>query len=334
MLNNKTIFISGGTGSFGNKFLERVSKKYRPNKVIIYSRDEYKHFKMQQIFTAKKYPFVRFFLGDVRDLNRLNLALKNVDYVIHAAALKQVPIAEYNPIEFIKTNVGGSENIIQAAINQKVKKIIALSTDKAANPINLYGATKLAADKLFVSANSLVGKQNTKFSVVRYGNVLGSRGSVLPYFKSLLEKDNNSLPITHKDMTRFWITLDEAVDFVLYSMRVMSGGEILVPKLPSVKILDLAKSLKKDIKIKYVGIRPGEKIHELMCPNEFQHLTLEFKKHFVILPNLNNKIIKKVEKKTGQKSKFVNKDFEYSSNNNPNFLSIKEISNLNKLIGN
>ncbi len=297
MLNNKTIFISGGTGSFGNKFLEKVSKKYSPKKLIIYSRDEYKHFEMQKTFTSSKYPFVRFFLGDVRDLNRLNLALKNVDYVIHAAALKQVPIAEYNPIEFIKTNVVGAENIIQASINQKVKKIIALSTDKAANPINLYGATKLAADKLFTSANNLVGKQNTKFSVVRYGNVLGSRGSVLPYFRNLLQKGEKTLPITHKEMTRFWITLEQAVDFVLYSLKIMSGGEILVPKLPSVKILDLAKSMQKNIKIKYIGIRPGEKIHELMCPNEFHHLTLEFKKHYVILPNLENLLLKKLKKK-------------------------------------
>ena len=330
MFNNKTIFISGGTGSFGNKFLEKISKLCRPKKVIIYSRDEYKHFKMQQIFTPNKFPFVRFFLGDVRDLNRLNLAMKNVDYVVHAAALKQVPIAEYNPIEFVKTNVGGSENIIQASINQKVKKIIALSTDKAANPINLYGATKLCADKLFVSANSLVGKQNTIFSVVRYGNVLGSRGSVIPYFKNLIGKGENTLPITDKEMTRFWITLDQALDFVFFGFKIMTGGEILVPKLPSVRIVDLAKSFKENIKIKYIGVRPGEKIHELMCPNEFHHQTLEFKKYFIILPKLDKKIIKKIEKKTGQKSKRVQKNFEYSSGNNSQFLKIQDIKKLNK----
>ena len=213
--------------------------------MIIYSRDEYKQYEMQKRFSQKKYPFLRFFLGDVRDLDRLEMALKNVDYVIHAAALKHVPIAEYNPIEFIKTNIGGASNIIKASISQKVKKIVALSTDKAANPINLYGATKLAADKLFVSANSLVGEQNTKFTVVRYGNVLGSRGSVAPYFKNLVKNGSATLPITHKNMTRFWITLDQAVDLVKTSFEKMIGGEILVPKLPSIKITDLAKSFKK-----------------------------------------------------------------------------------------
>ena len=283
MFNKKNIFISGGTGSFGHAFVEKISKKFRPNRLIIYSRDEYKQYEMQKRFSQKKYPFLRFFLGDVRDLDRLEMALKNVDYVIHAAALKHVPIAEYNPIEFIKTNIGGSSNIIKASISQKVKKIVALSTDKAANPINLYGATKLAADKLFVSANSLVGEQNTKFTVVRYGNVLGSRGSVAPYFKNLVKNGSATLPITHKNMTRFWITLDQAVDLVKISFEKMIGGEILVPKLPSIKITDLAKSFKKDIKLKVIGVRPGEKIHELMCPNEFHHLTYEFKKYFVIL---------------------------------------------------
>ena len=324
MLNNKTILITGGTGSFGHMFVERVIKNYKPKKLIIFSRDEFKHFKMQKKFPIEKFKFLRFFLGDVRDGKRLDLALKNVDYVIHAAALKHVPIAEYNPTEFIKTNISGAENLIYACINQKVKKIIALSTDKAANPINLYGVTKFTSDKLFVSANSLAGKQNTIFSVVRYGNVLGSRGSVVPLFKFLTKNKEKYLPVTHKDMTRFWITLDQAVDFVLYSLKNMVGGEIFIPKLPSVKILDIVKSLKKDVKI--IGIRPGEKIHELMCPNEFYHLTLEFKNHFLILNSLNRKLIKKIELKTNQKSKSVSNNFQYHSGDNKHFLNLEQIS--------
>ena len=329
MFNKKNIFISGGTGSFGHAFVEKISKKFRPNRLIIYSRDEYKQYEMQKRFSQKKYPFLRFFLGDVRDLDRLEMALKNVDYVIHAAALKHVPIAEYNPIEFIKTNIGGASNIIKASISQKVKKIVALSTDKAANPINLYGATKLAADKLFVSANSLVGEQNTKFTVVRYGNVLGSRGSVAPYFKNLVKNGSATLPITHKNMTRFWITLDQAVDLVKTSFEKMIGGEILVPKLPSIKITDLAKSFKKNIKLKVIGIRPGEKIHELMCPNEFHHLTYEFKKFFVILNDSSNKTIKNLKKNYSETPKKVHKDFEYNSGTNKDFLNIDQIKKLN-----
>ena len=234
MFNNKIIFISGGTGSFGNKFVEIVSKKYKPKKIIIFSRDEFKQFEMQTKFPTNKYPFLRFFLGDVRDFERLKSAMSNVDYVVHAAALKQVPSAEYNPIEFVKTNIYGAENIIRASIDCGVKKVLAMSTDKAANPINLYGATKFASDKIFLTANNIVGIQNTFFSVVRYGNVLGSRGSVVPYFKKFLNT-NNFLPITHKSMTRFWITLDQSVNFVINSFRRMSGGELYVPKIPSVK---------------------------------------------------------------------------------------------------
>jgi UDP-N-acetylglucosamine 4,6-dehydratase len=334
MFNNKNIFISGGTGSFGHAFAEMISKKFKPNRLIIYSRDEYKQFMMQEKFPEKKYPFFRFFLGDVKDLDRLKMAMNGVDFVIHAAALKQVPAAEYNPIEFVKTNIYGAENIIQAAINQKVKKIIALSTDKAANPINLYGATKLASDKLFVSANNLVGKQNTKFTVVRYGNVLGSRGSVVPYFKELIQNKKDYLPITHEDMTRFWITLDQAVDFVMMSFERMIGGEIFVPKIPSAKIVDLAKAMAPNLKTKIVGIRPGEKIHELMCPNEYHHLTLEFKNYFKIIPSTNTDDKQKnfLLDNTGEKGKKVSSDFEYNSGSNKDFLSIKQIDKIIKAL--
>ena len=328
MLNNKTILITGGTGSFGNAFVSRISKLYKPKKLIIYSRDEYKQFHMQKKFSGKKYNFLRFFIGDVRDLSRLQMAMKNVDYVIHAAALKHVPIAENNPIEYVKTNIIGAQNIIEASLACKVKKIIALSTDKAANPINLYGATKLASDKLFVTANSLAGSQDTKFAVVRYGNVVGSRGSVAPYFKSLIESGQKTLPITHKEMTRFWITLEQAVNLVVTSFKKMIGGEIIVPKIPSIKVVNLAKSFDPKINLKIIGVRPGEKIHELMCPNEFHHLTFEFKKYFLILNDKNKKIMSDLSKNYREKPKKVEKDFEYSSGNNQKFLSIKEIKKL------
>lgn len=332
MFNNKIIFISGGTGSFGNKFVEIVSKKYKPKKIIIFSRDEFKQFEMQTKFPTHKYPFLRFFLGDVRDLERLKSAMSNVDYVVHAAALKQVPSAEYNPIEFVKTNIYGAENIIRASIDCGVKKVLALSTDKAANPINLYGATKFASDKIFLTANNIVGKQNTFFSVVRYGNVLGSRGSVVPYFKEFLNT-NNFLPITHKSMTRFWITLDQGVNFVINSFRRMSGGELYVPKIPSVKITDLAKAMAPKVKHKIVGIRPGEKIHEIMCPNETAHLTYEFKDHYLINQSINNEKNKKIKNKIGETGIKVKNSFEYNSGQN-NFLSLKQIIRLNKSLDN
>jgi len=334
MFNNQTIFISGGTGSFGNHFIKKLIKNYKPKKIIIYSRDEYKQFLMQEQFPASKYPFFRFFLGDVRDLERLKMAMNDVDYVVHAAALKQVPAAEYNPMEFAKTNINGAENIIHAAIHQKVKKIIALSTDKAANPINLYGATKLASDKIFVAANNITGSQKTIFSVVRYGNVVGSRGSVVPYFQKLIDNKNKYLPITHEDMTRFWITLDQAVDFVFMSFRNMIGGEVFVPKIPSVKIVDLAKAMAPNLKTKIIGIRPGEKIHELMCPNEHYHLTLEFKNYFKIIPSPDSLNSKKnfLIDNFGERGKKVSPDFEYSSGSNDNFLSINQINKINKTL--
>jgi len=334
MFSNQTIFISGGTGSFGNHFIKKLIKNYKPKKIIIYSRDEYKQFLMQEQFPASKYPFFRFFLGDVRDLERLKMAMNDVDYVVHAAALKQVPAAEYNPMEFVKTNINGAENIIHAAIHQKVKKIIALSTDKAANPINLYGATKLASDKIFIAANNITGSQKTIFSVVRYGNVAGSRGSVIPYFQKLINDKKKYLPITHEDMTRFWITLEQAIDFVFMSFRNMIGGEIFVPKIPSVKIVDLAKAMAPNLKTKIVGIRPGEKIHELMCPNEYHHLTIEFKKYFKIIPSPDNLYLKKnfLKDNLGEKGKKVSSDFEYSSGLNDNFLSINQINKINKTL--
>ena len=334
MFSNQTIFISGGTGSFGNHFIKKLIKNYKPKKIIIYSRDEYKQFLMQEQFPASKYPFFRFFLGDVRDLERLKMAMNDVDYVVHAAALKQVPAAKYNPMEFVKTNINGAENIIHAAIHQKVKKIIALSTDKAANPINLYGATKLASDKIFIAANNITGSQKTIFSVVRYGNVAGSRGSVIPYFQKLINDKKKYLPITHEDMTRFWITLEQAIDFVFMSFRNMIGGEIFVPKIPSVKIVDLAKAMAPNLKTKIVGIRPGEKIHELMCPNEYHHLTIEFKKYFKIIPSPDNLYLKKnfLKDNLGEKGKKVSSDFEYSSGLNDNFLSINQINKINKTL--
>ena len=329
MFNNKNIFISGGTGSFGNAFTRLLLSKYKPKKIVIYSRDEYKQYLMSEKFPNSKFQNLRFLIGDIRDKDRLILAMKDIDYVVHAAALKQVPAAEYNPMEFVKTNIEGAENIIHASITQKVKKIIALSTDKAANPINLYGATKLASDKIFIAANNIVGNQNTKFSVVRYGNVLGSRGSVVPFFQKLIA-NKQVLPVTDKRMTRFWITLNEGTNFVLNSFKRMLGGEIFVPKIPSVRIIDLAKAMSSNNKIKIIGIRPGEKIHELMCPNETQDVTFKFKDHFVILPYLKNKSRKIFINAIGEKSQKVQTDFEYSSDKNPHFLNIKDIKKYNK----
>ena len=329
MFDNKTILITGGTGSFGRQFCTLLLSQYKPKKIIIFSRDEFKQFEMAQEYTE---PCMRFFIGDVRDGDRLRQAMRDVDYVIHAAALKQVPAAEYNPMECIKTNIHGAENVIKAAIDNEVEKVIALSTDKAASPINLYGATKLASDKLFVAANNIAGKLPTKFSVVRYGNVVGSRGSVVPYFKKLIKEGATSLPITDERMTRFWITLDQGIDFVVKSFNRMKGGEIFVPKIPTVKIVDLAKAMGPDLELEIIGIRPGEKLHELMCPADDSHLTLEFHDHFVIRPSityfqdvdyLNNNM-----KETGVS---VGSGFEYSSGNNEHVLTLDEICEMNKL---
>jgi len=324
VFNGKNILITGGTGSFGQLFVETILERYQPKRLIIYSRDELKQFEMQQIFNQ---PCMRYFIGDVRDLSRLQLAMKGVDFVVHAAALKQVPAAEYNPMECIKTNVHGADNVIQAAIINNVKKVIALSTDKAANPINLYGATKLCSDKLFVAANNITGGNETIFSVVRYGNVVGSRGSVVPFFKNLIEQGAIELPVTDEHMTRFWITLPEGIDFVIKNFQRMSGGEIYIPKIPSMRILDLVRSIAPDMPIKIIGIRPGEKLHEVMCPKDDSHLTFEFDDHFVIGPSItfNNKTNFFHENNLGEKSTPVKQGFEYESGSNPHFLTVEEL---------
>ncbi|ALB01360.1 UDP-N-acetylglucosamine 4,6-dehydratase [Francisella persica ATCC VR-331] len=319
MFNNKIILITGGTGSFGKKYTEILLSEYNPKKIIIYSRDELKQFEMSQVYDA---PCMRYFIGDVRDPERLKEAMQSVDYVIHAAAQKQVPAAEYNPMECIKTNIHGAENVIKAALSNNVEKVIALSTDKAANPINLYGATKLASDKLFVAANNMVGARKTRFSVVRYGNVLGSRGSVIPYFQKLISEGVKELPITHEKMTRFLITLEEGVRFVLKNFERMQGGEIFVPKIPSMYMTELAKAMAPDLSLKIIGIRPGEKLHEIMCPSDDSHLTLEFDDHYVLCPTIQFAYKTNfLENAIGEKGKFVEQGFEYNSGNNTEWLT-------------
>jgi len=331
LFNDKSILITGGTGSFGQHFTRTLLQRYKPRRLVIYSRDELKQFEMQQKFNN---PEMRYFIGDVRDTPRLNQALNRIDYVIHAAALKQVPAAEYNPTECIKTNIYGAENVIRAALLNNVKRVIALSTDKAANPINLYGATKLCSDKLFVAANNLAGGHPTRFSVVRYGNVVGSRGSVVPFFKSLITNGAKELPVTDERMTRFWITLQQGVDFVIKNFARMQGGEIFVPKIPSMRITDLAQSIAPDMPIKIIGIRPGEKLHEIMCPADDSHLTCEFDDHYVISPSITfAHNINFMENRLGEKGKNVEQGFEYNSETNPHFLSIEELKKLNGLCG-
>lgn len=319
MFNNKSILITGGTGSFGKKYTQILLEKYTPKKIIIFSRDELKQFEMQQKFNA---PCMRYFIGDVRDPQRLMEAMDGVDYVIHAAAMKQVPAAEYNPMECIKTNIYGAENVIKAAIAHKVDKVIALSTDKAANPINLYGATKLASDKLFVAGNNMVGERRTRFSVVRYGNVVGSRGSVVPFFKRLISDGATELPITHPEMTRFMITLRQGVEFVLKNFERMHGGEIFVPKIPSMKMVDLASAIAPNLAQKIIGIRPGEKLHEIMCPSDDSHLTIEFDDHYVIRPTIRFTVSPDYTHNVlGETGVAVRQGFEYHSGNNQDWLS-------------
>ena len=335
MFDNKAILVTGGTGSFGREFVRIVLKNHRPKKLIIYSRDEFKQFEMEKVFHED---CMRYFIGDVRDRERLMQAMNGVEYVVHAAALKQVPTAEYNPMECIKTNIHGAENVIHAAISKDVEKVIALSSDKAVNPINLYGATKLASDKLFVAANNIVGEGRTRFSVVRYGNVVGSRGSVVPVFSKLIEENSDYLPITNVNMTRFWITLRQGVDFVLKNFQRMQGGEIFIPKIPSIKVVDLAKAMAPGIDHKIIGIRPGEKVHEIMCPADDSHLTLEFAEHFVIMPTIqfNAAALSKVDftiNKIEEKGEPVGLGFEYHSGGNPHFLNINEIVAFNNMAG-
>lgn len=327
LFNNKSILITGGTGSFGKKFIEIVLKRFTPKKVIVFSRDELKQFEMQQKFNQ---PCMRYFIGDVRDEGRLKQAMYQVDYVVHAAALKQVPAAEYNPMECIKTNVNGAQNVIHAAIAAGVKKVIALSTDKAANPINLYGATKLCSDKLFTAANNLVGDRETRFAVVRYGNVVGSRGSVVPFFKGLIERGAKELPITDARMTRFWLKLEDGVELVLKGFQRMQGGEIFVPKIPSMRILDLAEAIAPGVPTKIVGIRPGEKLHEVMCPSDMFYETLEFKDHFVIKPSINfGNNVDYTKNMLGEEGRPVPDGFEYSSGTNDVFLTVEELRTMN-----
>ena len=333
MFNNKSILITGGTGSFGNLFVEIVLKKFKPKRLIIFSRDELKQSVMNQKFPKEKYKCMRYFIGDVRDQARLKLAMQDVDYVVHAAALKQVDVAEYNPMECVKTNIGGAENVVKATMETNVSKVIALSTDKASDPINLYGATKLTSDKIFVSSNNIVGeKRDIKFSVVRYGNVVGSRGSVVPIFKNIINQDRKELPITDEKMTRFWITLKQAVEFVLKSFERMKGGEIFVPKIPSIKVVDLAKAMAPKLNHKIIGIRPGEKLHEILCSKHEVNLILDFENYYLIQPSINffNKNeINYSKNKLNEVGKPVKKDFEYRSDNNKHFLNKQEIIKLN-----
>jgi UDP-N-acetylglucosamine 4,6-dehydratase len=328
VFNGKSILVTGGTGSFGKQFIKILLTDYQPKRVVVFSRDELKQSEMQQEF---KSPAMRYFIGDVRDAERLRMAMRGIDYVVHAAALKQVPAAEYNPMECIKTNVHGAENVISAALDNDVEKVIALSTDKAANPANLYGATKLASDKLFVAANNITGGHRTRFAVVRYGNVVGSRGSVVPLFIKLAREGASALPVTDKRMTRFWITLGQGVKFVIKSFSRMQGGEIFVPKIPSMRILDLVKAISQTARIDIIGIRPGEKLHEIMCPADDSHLTLEFHDHYVIRPTISfTQPVNYELNPLNERGKPVPEGFVYDSGTNPDFLTVEQLREMNK----
>lgn len=331
MFENKSILITGGTGSLGRQLTQTLLDRYKPRRIVVYSRDELKQFEMQQKFNA---PVMRYFIGDVRDRERLTQAMRGIDYVVHAAAMKQVPAAEYNPMECIKTNIHGAENVIHAALANNVEKVIALSTDKAANPINLYGATKLASDKLFVAANNIAGGHRTAFAVVRYGNVVGSRGSVVPVFKKMIEEGAEYLPITDERMTRFWITLQQGVDFVLRNFERMQGGEIFVPKIPSIRITDLAYAMAPSLEQKVIGIRPGEKLHEIMCPMDDSHLTVEFPDHYVIKPSIKftRGDIDYTRNLGGEQGRPVEQGFCYDSGSNRHFLGKDEIIQCNHMV--
>jgi UDP-N-acetylglucosamine 4,6-dehydratase len=323
MLNNRSILVTGGTGSFGKKFINRIFQQYKPKDVIVYSRDELKQFEMRELFPTEKFP-IRYFIGDVRDRDRLYRITHSMDYIVHAAALKQVPTAEFNPFETVKTNILGAQNVIEAALENDVKKVVALSTDKACNPINLYGATKLASDKMFAAANHWQGSHHTTFAVVRYGNVVGSRGSVVPFF--LKKKEEGVLPITDERMTRFWITLDQSVQFVLDSLKRMKGGELFVPKIPSMNIMELAKAIAPKAKTKIIGIRPGEKIHEVMISSDDAISTLEFDTYFVIQPS--HPWWDNLEYININGGKEVDESFTYSSGNNTQWLTVEELKKM------
>jgi len=329
-LDGASILVTGGTGSFGNAFVAAVAERYKPKKLIVYSRDEMKQYEMAQHFTQQRYPFIRYFIGDVRDRDRLEMAMRDVDYVIHAAALKHVPAAEYNPFECIHTNVMGAENVVRAAIRAGVKRVVALSTDKAANPVNLYGASKLASDKIFVAANSLAGGDGTRFAVVRYGNVVGSRGSVLPLFRRLLANGAKSLPITDPRMTRFWITLGQGVDFVLSSLALMEGGEIFVPKIPSMKMVDLATAIAPGVPHEIVGIRPGEKLHEVMITSDDARNTLELEDRYVIAPAFPFWTRDHLDRNGAAR---VADEFRYASDGNSEWLTAESLGRMLKSAG-
>ena len=324
-LSDKAVLVTGGTGSFGRHFVKTVLAQHRPKRLIVFSRDEAKQYDMAQGFTPEENKTLRFFIGDVRDCNRLEMAMREIDIVIHAAALKQVPAAEYNPFECIKTNVHGAENVVQAAIRTGVKQVMALSTDKAASPVNLYGASKLASDKIFVAANNLSGSVGTRFSVVRYGNVLGSRGSVVPFYQKLIAEDAASLPITDPRMTRFWITMDQGVRFVLSCLSMMRGGEIFIPKIPSMKVVDLATALAPDLPQEVVGVRPGEKLHEVMITEDDAVSTVELSDRYVIEPAIS---LFDRERQATDGSKPVAEGFRYASNTNEDWLDAETMCEL------
>lgn len=324
-LDGACLLITGGTGSFGTRFVQTVLARYKPRRLVIFSRDETKQYEMSQRFSSDTYSCLRYFIGDVRDRDRLEMAMREIDYVIHAAALKQVPAAEYNPFECIQTNVHGAENVVQSAIRTNVRKVIGISTDKAANPVNLYGASKLAADKIFVAANHLSGVDGPEFSVVRYGNVMGSRGSVVPLFQRLIAEGADSLPITDPRMTRFWITLGQGVDFVLSSLEVMRGGEIFVPKLPSMKMVDLANALAPGLAHDVIGIRPGEKLHEVMIPRDDARATVELEDRFIITPSFMRWAREAHWEDKGRK---VPEDFHYGSDTNTQWLALDDLHHM------
>jgi UDP-N-acetylglucosamine 4,6-dehydratase len=324
MIDDSTVLITGGTGSFGKRFVERVLQAYRPKRLIVFSRDELKQFEMSRHFSLEAYPCMRYFIGDVRDRERLYRAFAGVDYVIHAAALKQVPAAEYNPLEAVKTNILGAANVIDAAIDQGVKRVVALSTDKAANPINLYGATKLCSDKLLTAANNYAGEGGTRFSIVRYGNVVGSRGSVIPLF--IKARESGVVPITDTRMTRFWITLDQAVAFVLASLGRMKGGELFVPRIPSMTIVDLARAVAPGCRFEIVGIRPGEKLHEIMIPDDDARHTLAYDDYFTILPAFHDWDNEGYRSRNG--GAWCPADFRYSSDTNDRWLTVEALRTL------
>ena len=324
-LNGHAILVTGGTGSFGKQFIKTVLERYKPSRLIVYSRDELKQYEMQQDLPQSKYTAMRYFIGDVRDAGRLEMAMRGVDTVVHAAALKQVPTAEYNPFECIATNVHGAENVVNAAIRAGVKKVVALSTDKAANPINLYGASKLASDKIFIAANNLAGSKGCRFSVVRYGNVIGSRGSVIPFFRKLLADGATELPITDARMTRFLITLQQGVNFVISSMQMMRGGEIFVPKIPSMKMTDVATAISPKAGHKIVGIRPGEKLHEVLISAEDAWYTVELADRFSIEPSYR---FWESERAALPNSKPAPEEFSYTSNNNTEWMKAEELLSL------